>query len=174
MSKDAPLASYEFGRGELAGSHLSLFQNRLEHRGPDYAETLPLDRVGSVRIAFERDGGRVTWGWVLLSIAVAVFAASWPLRMLVGAALGEVMGQAQGGGFLPASLRALDACVAVLPFACVAVALWGVAWVALGWMGATVLTVLVGPSERIFASRGRDPALQEFAEGVAAHVTRKG
>ncbi|MBS0336500.1 MAG: hypothetical protein JSS40_06750 [Proteobacteria bacterium] len=167
---EAPLASFEFRRGELAGSHLSLFSSRLVHRGSEFSETMPLDRMGAVGIGFERDHGRIVWGSVLLAVALAAFAASWPLRMLVTTALGEVAAQPPGGGFLPAALRALDFCVAVLPFASVAIALWATAWVVLGWIGDTVLTVVIAPAERVYAARGRDPALVEFAEAVAARV----
>jgi hypothetical protein len=167
---EAPLASFEFRRGDLAGSHLSLFSSRLVHRGADFSETMPLDRMGAARIGFERDHGRIGWGGTLLVVALAVFAASWPLRMLVTSALGEVAAQPQGGAFLPAALRALDLCVAVLPFASVAIALWATAWVVRGWIGDTVLTVVIAPSERVYAARGQDPALVEFAESVAARI----
>ncbi len=167
---EAPLASFEFRRGEPAGSHLALFSSRLVHRGADFSETMPLNRMGAVRIGFERDNSRITWGCVLMVVALALFAASWPLRMLVTSALGEVAGQPQGGAFLPAALRALDLCVALLPFASVAIAIWAAAWVALGWVGHTVLTIVIAPSEREYAARGHDPVLQEFAESVAARI----
>lgn len=167
---EAPLATFEFRRGAMAGSHLSLFSTRLVHRGEDFSETVPVERIGAVRIAYEREGGRITFGCVLLVVALGVFAASWPLRMLVTSLLGEVVAQPQGGAFLPAALRALDLAVAVLPFASVAIALWAVACMSLGWAGETVLTILVAPGERAYAVRGRDPALQEFAEGIAARI----
>jgi hypothetical protein len=90
--------------------------------------------------------------------------------MLVTSALGEVAAQPQGGAFLSAALRALDLCVAVLPFASAAIALWATAWVVRGWIGDTVLTVVIAPSERVYAARGQDPALVEFAESVAARI----
>lgn len=173
MSEGAPLASFEFRRGGLAGSHLSLFPSSLVHRSAEHSETLPLAQIGALRIGFERDTGLIRWGSVLLVIALAGFAASWPLRMMVAAALGEVLAQPQGGAFLPAALRAVDALVAALPFACVAAAIWGVAWIALGWIGDTVLTILVASAERVYAARGRDAALHEFAESVAALVARR-
>jgi hypothetical protein len=169
-SQEAPLATFEFRRGAMAGSHLSLFSSRLVHRGADFSETMPLERMGAVRIAFEREGSRVTLGCVLLVAALGVFVASWPLRMLVTSLLGEVAAQPQVGAFLPAALRVLDLGVAVLPFASVAIALWAVACLSLGWVGETVLTILVAPGERVYAVRGRDPAFLEFAEGIASLV----
>ena len=170
LNDEAPLASFEFHRGDLAGSHLALFPSRLVHRAAEFSDTMPLDRIGAVRIGFERDNGRIIWGSVLMILALAVFAASWPLRMLVTSALGEVAAQPQGGAFLPAALRALDLCVAVLPFGSVAIAVWAAAWIALGWVGNTVLTILISPSERVYAARGRDPVLHDFSETVAARI----
>ena len=170
LNDEAPLASFEFRRGDLAGSHLALFSSRLVHRAAEFSETMPLDRIGAVRIGFERDNGRILWGSVLLAVALAVFAASWPLRMLVTSALGEVAAQPQGGAFLPAALRALDLCFALLPFGSAAIAMGAAAWIALGWVGHTVLTILIAPSERVYAARGRDPVLHDFAETVAARI----
>lgn len=174
MTEGAPLASFEFSRGELAGSHLSLFASRLVHRSAGHFEAMPLDHIGAVSAGFERDSGRIAFGCALLFLGVLLFVSFWPLRMLVGSALAEVASQAQGGGFLPAALRALDLCVALMPFASVAFILWATASIALGWIGETVLRVLIAPSERAYATRGRDPVLLEFAEGLAAQIARQG
>jgi len=171
---EAPLATFEFQRGDLAGSHLSLFPARLVHRGADYSETMPLARMSAVRIGFERDASRITWGSVLLVVALVLFAASWPLRMLVASILGEVAAQPQGGAFLPAAVRVLDLCVAMLPAASAAIGIWGIARIALGWIGETVLTIVIAPAERVYATRGRDPVLHEFAESVAARIAGRG
>lgn len=172
MSHGAPLASFEFQRGDLAGSHLSLFESSLVHRSADHFDAIPLDRVGAVGAAFERDPSRISWGGGLLVAALVLFAAFWPLRMLVASALGEVAAQAQGGGFLPAALRVVDFFVALLPFASVGLALWATASLALGWIGETVLRVSTTHTEKVYATRGRDPALFEFAETVAAQAVR--
>lgn len=171
---ESPLASYEFRRGLLAGSHLALFSARLVHRGAEFSETMPLQRMGAVRIGFERNGSRMTWGGVLLVVAIALFAASWPLRMLVTSALGEVAAQPPAGAFLPAALRALDLCVALLPFVSVGITLWATAWIVQGWIGETVMTVVIAPVERVFTARGRDTQLSEFAESVAARIAGAG
>lgn len=170
-SQEVALAAFEFRRGAMAGSHLSLFPTCLVHRGADFSETIPLGHINAVRVAFEREGGRVTFGGVLLVVAVAVFVAAWPLRMLVTSLLGEVVAQPQGGAFLTAALRVLDLGVALLPFASVAIVLWAVACLSLGWMGDTVLTLLVAPGERTYTVRGRDPALVEFAEAIASRIS---
>jgi hypothetical protein len=174
VSEESPLATFEFRRGPLAGSHLALFKSGLVHRGADGFEAIPLDRIGSLGIGFERDAGRIAWGCVLLFIAIMLLAAFWPLRTLIATALAEVTAQGQGGGFLPASLRAVDLLVGLFPYASVAVALLATVSLALGWIGETVLHVGIAPAERAFAARGRDELLYEFAETVASLITRRG
>ncbi len=170
---DSALATFEFRRGELRGSHLALFATRLEHRAGDFFEVMPLDRLGALRAGFERDAGRLRWGGILLFIALVVVGSYWPMHSLVALGFSEINTQSQGGGaFLPAALEALDFCVRLLPVLGLVVGLRGVSWMIPGWIGNTVLTVSSGAAERTFASRGRDPDLFEFAESVAAHLAR--
>jgi len=173
VNGDAPLATFEFHRGEFAGSHLSLFENSLVHRGADSFELIHLDRVAALGVAYERDPGHITWGCVLLVLAAMLFAAFWPLRMLVASMAGEVAMQTQGG-FLPAALRAVDLAVSILPAASLGIAIWAIALLVLGWIGETVLRVVVAPAERVFATRGRDPLLHEFGESVSARIAKRG
>lgn len=173
MSIEAPLATFEFRRGELAGSHLSLFRACLVHRSAERLETIHLDRVGALCVAFEREAGRIAWGCALLIIAGLLVAAYFPLRLLIASTAGEVSAQLQGT-FLPAALRALDFLSSLLPIAGIALATWGLAWLVLGLIGETVVRVVIAPVERVFASRGRDPLLIEFAESVAAQIAKRG
>jgi hypothetical protein len=173
MSNETALATYEFRRGELAGSHLSLFGACLVHRGADGFETIHLDRISALRVAFERDASRIAWGGALLFIAFLLIAAFLPMRMLVASMAAEVTAQAQGT-FLPAAIRALDFCVGLLPFASLGLGAWGITWLALGWIGETVLRVGAGPGDKVFAMRGRDPLLYEFAESVSAQIAKRG
>ena len=173
MSGEAPLATFEFRRGELAGSHLSLFRTSLVHRSADRFESSYLDRIGAVGVAYERDPGRMAWGCVLFFTAGALFVVFWPLRMLVASMAGEVSAQAQGT-FFPAALKVFDLCVSLLPFASVAIAVWAIAWLVLGWVGETALSVASASGERVFASRGRDPLLYEFGESVSAQISARG
>jgi hypothetical protein len=168
---DTALATFEFRRGELRGSHLALFATRLEHRAGDFFEVMPLDRLGALRAGFERDAGRLQWGGILLFVAVLVIGSYWPLRSLVAMGFAEVNTQSQGGGaFLPAALEALDFCVGLLPLAGAVLGLRGLSRLVPAWMGNTVLTVSTGALERTFASRGRDPELLEFSETVAERL----
>ncbi len=172
MNAEAPLATFEFRRGELSGSHLSLFSASLVHRGADGFESIHLDRVAAIGVAYERDSGRIFWGGALLFIATAVFGAFWPLRMLVASMAGEVNAQTQGG-FLPAALRAFDLGVSLLPAASLGMAFWAIALLVLGRIGETVLRVVVAPVERVFAVRGRDPLFCEFGESVSAQIAKR-
>ena len=172
MNSEAPLATFEFHRGEFAGSHLSLFGACVVHRSADGFEAILLDRVAALGVAFERDTGRITWGCVLLIISAVLFACFWPLRMLVASMAGEVSAQTQGA-FLPAALRAFDLCVSLLPAASLAIAIWAIALLALGWIGETVMRIVVAPAERVFATRGSDRLLQEFGESVSAQVAKR-
>ncbi len=169
MNGDAPIATFEFRRGAQAGSRLSLFAAFLVHRSGDGFESIPLDHIGSVGVAHERDGGRMAWGWALLFIAAVLIAAFRPLSLLLGSMAGEVSGQSPGA-FLPAALNAVDLGVSLLPAASLAVAIWGVALLVLWWIGETVMRVVVAPVERVFAVRGRDRSLHEFGESVCARI----
>jgi hypothetical protein len=173
VSNETPLATFEFRRGDLVGSHLSLFKACLVHRSAERFETIHLDRVGALGVAFERETGRIAWGCGLLFIAGLLIAIYFPLRMLIATTAGEVTAQLQGT-FLPMALRALDFLASLLPFAGIALAVWGVAWLTLGVIGETVVRVVIAPVERVFASRGRDPLLFEFAESVAAQIAKRG
>ncbi len=172
MNVEAPLATFEFRRGELAGSHLSLFGASLVHRGTEGFESIHLDRVAALGVAYERVARHINWGCVLLVLAAILFAAFWPLRMLVASMAGEVSVQTQGG-FLPAALRAFDLSVSLLPAASLGVAIRAVALLVLGWIGETVMRVVVAPEERVFATRGRDPLLCEFGESVSAQIAKR-
>lgn len=169
MNGEAPIASFEFRRGELAGSQVSLFGAVLVHRSGDNFESIPLDHIGSVGVAYERDTGRMTLGWTLLFIAFVLIAVFRPLSRLVGSMAGEVSGQSPGT-FLPAALNVVDLCVSLLPAASLAFAIWGIALLVLWWIGETVMRVVVAPAERVFAVRGRDRLLHEFGESVCAQI----
>lgn len=171
MGAGTPLASFEFRRGELAGSHLSLFDACLVFRGADHFEAMPLDRIGALGVGFERDSGRILWGCALLLVAIVLLSGFFSLRIVVASAVVEA--SAQGGGFASAALRMLDFCVALLPLASVAAMLWGAAWLALGWIGETVLRAVIAPSDRVFSSRGHDPLLYEFGESVADRLAKR-
>ena len=168
---ETPLASCEFASGELRGSTLALFQGRLVHSGTDFIDTLQLDHVGALRIAFERDINRMVWGAVLVLIAIAVVAMYRPLQTQVAGLLGELTTQSQTGtAFLFAALHAIEFAVALMPVLAAAFTLWAGACLAFGWIGGTELVVVVAPVVRVFVSRGKDAALIEFAQSVAAHM----
>ena len=171
----APLANFEFLSGELRGSTLSLLPARLVHSGTDFTDTLQLDHVGALRVAFERDFGRITRGGLLLLAAVALLAIYRPVQSLLAATFGELATQSQGSSaFLLAALHAVEFGVGLLPLLAAGLVLWAGAWLALGWIGNTVLVVVVTPVEKVFATRGRDVALFEFAQSVDACLDARG
>ncbi len=172
MSEE-PLASVEFRRGVLAGSHLSLYRTVLVHRSAAGFETIALNRISTLGVAFERDSGRINQGSVLFAVAALLLMLYWPLHTLASPALSEASVQAQAGGFMHMAARGFDLSVTLLPYVAGGFGVLAIASLALGWVGETVFRVGIAPVERIYASRGRDPLLTEFAEHVAAHIAKR-
>lgn len=161
------------GRFDLpGGTHLTLFRNCLVHRGDAHLETLPLAGVAAVRVAFARDNRRIGWGAVLVIVALMMFVLSGPLGIFAGSAGGEMaaagaQGVARG---LHALFRFVEAVASVLPVLALALAFAGAALVALGWRGNTVLTLSLSGFERIYAARGQDRSMMDFAEAVSERL----
>ncbi len=175
MSEPTPITRFDFARGELRGTELSLYPACLVHRGAGYVETVVLANVGSVRVEFLRDRRRLGWGGTWLAIAVILLAASPILATLATAATQELATQNAGaaggvGGALVAFFRFLERFAEVLPFLAVVAALAGAALCALGWLGSTTLTVTFGGGERSFPVRGRDALLLAFSERVSEQI----
>ena len=172
------VAEYHFARGALRGTQFTLLDARLLHVGADRAESILLDAISSVRIAFERNARRIGWGAGLCLVALIVFALAGPLRTLVAHGLAEVMAQIARDGapasplaqFLEASLRALGVVAGAMPVAALALALWGTALVVTGWIGHTSLVLVLPSAEREFLVPGRDLALTDFAENLAERI----
>jgi hypothetical protein len=152
MNDDAPrpLARFDFRGGAEGGSQLMLYGAYLVHRSESHLETVPLARVGAMRVEFTRDRGRLVWGVALVVVALGLLAASAPLG-----------GLAEGAG---AAYRFLELAARVLPLAALACALAGAALAAFGWQGSTSFTLTLAAGERTYVSRGRDTQLLDFAE----------
>jgi len=173
MNDAGPLIRFDFASGLLRGTHLALYRSCLVHRGESHLETLPLAGIVSVRVAFERDRRRIGWGAALIVLALVLLALAGPLGAFAGGAAAEMAaagGQGVAGG-LHAFFRALGAVASLLPAAALACALGGAALAALGWRGDTVLTLAVAGSERVYATRGRDTLMLDFAEALAERLT---
>jgi hypothetical protein len=152
MNDDAPrpLARFDFRGGAEGGSQLMLYGAYLVHRSDSHLETMPLARVGAVRVEFARDRGRLVWGMVLIAVALGLLAVSGPLG-----------GLAQGAG---APYRFLELAATVVPVAALACALAGAVVAGFGWQGSTTFTLTLAGGERTYISRGRDTQLLDFAE----------
>jgi hypothetical protein len=174
---DAPLAEFYFGGGALRGSQLTLYANRIVLQGAGAMETVPLAHLASVRVAFEREPRKLNWmiGLALVALVLAVMAG--PLQGWADAAAAQVVEHTRsesGGGGIPAALivtfRALGGLASVLPAAAAALGAWAAALAVLYWLGLTRLTLSFGATERVYAVRGRDPLLREFAESVGKQL----
>ena len=174
MTGDAgpAITRYDFARGELRGSHFTLYANVLVHRSETHLETLPLAGIASLRVAYERDPRRLGWGVALVVIALLLFAISGPLAELAGGAAAE-MAAAGGHGVaraLHGLFRFLWSVANALPFLALAAALGGIALGVLGWLGSTTLVLDLAGSERAYAVRGRNPGLLDFSEAICERL----
>ena len=166
------ITRYDFVRGDLRGSHFTLYANVLVHRSETHLETLPLAGIASLRVAYERDPRRVGWGVALIVIALILFSISAPLVELAGGAAAE-MAAAGGHGVaraLHGLFRFLWSVAHALPFVAFAAALGGIALGVLGWLGSTTLVLDLAGSERAYAVRGRNPGLLDFSEAICERL----
>jgi hypothetical protein len=166
-----PLTRFDFTNGSLRGSHFTLHSGCLVHRGETHHETLPLDRLASVRVAFERDLHRIGWGVGLVVLALIVFLVAGPLAQLAAGAAAEV-GTAghEVARALHAVFRFLWFLARLLPFVAFLCALGGVGLAALGWLGNTTLTLDLAGSQRAYAVRGRNAGLLDFSEALSERL----
>ena len=157
----APLSRFDLPDG----THLTLFRNCLVHRGDAHLETLPLGGIAAISVAFARDRRRIGWGAALIIAAPVLFVLSGPLGAFAGGAAGEMAAGAQGvARGLHALFRFLEAVASALPVAALGCALGGAALGTLGWRGGTVMTLSLAGFERVYAARGHDRMMLEFAE----------
>jgi len=180
MSSGAPVTEFEFRGGALRGTYLTLYADRLVHRGSDALECVPLAQLASARVAFERDRRKLNWTIALLVAALVLVLVGPPLQEWSNAALAEVAERAgteaaasgvpavlrgafrmlgRLGGFLPTLAALLAAAAALLG--------------ALFWLGATTLTLSFAATERAFAVFGRSRRLFNFAEDLVEQLTQR-
>jgi hypothetical protein len=174
MTADASpaISRFDFTGGLLRGSHFTLYSTCLIHRGEQLLENVPLASIASLRVAYERDPRKLGWGISLLIIALLLFAISGPLEELAAGAAAE-MAAAGGSGVAKALyglFRFFGALASLLPLAGFACAAGGVALGVLGWLGSTTLVLDLAGSQRVYAVRGRNPALLDFSEAVSERL----
>ena len=166
------LTRFDFTAGPLRGTHLTLFNACLVHRGESHLETLPLAAIASVRVAFERDVRKLGWGAALVVLALLLLAIASPLAGFASTAAGELAAAGSQGvarGLL-AFFRFLEAVGSLMPAVGLACALGGAALAALGWIGETTLALALAGTERVFTTRGREPRLLDFSEALSERM----
>lgn len=173
MSDTGPaLTRFAFERGELRGTHLTLFASCLVHRSDNHLETLPLGGVTAVRVSFERDTRKLGWCVGLVLAALLMLAIAGPISTFAGGAAADMASAGTQG--VPRALygffRTLEALASLLPVAALACVIGGGALGALGWIGSTTLLVSLPGAERAYSVRGRDTLLLDFAEALSERL----
>jgi len=164
---------FDFLSGPLRGTHLGLYPTCLMHRGEAALETLPLAAIASVRVGFERDARRMSWGAFLIVVGLILYAVAAPIAQLASSAGADLASAGTHGGVVRALLvlfRAIELMGSLLPAVALGLALAGIALGVLGWLGTTRLALTFGATERIYPSRGRDTRLIDFAEAVSERL----
>lgn len=177
MSLDAPLAEFEIRSGAQRGSRLTLFANRVVQQGADSMETVPLAQLAAVRVAFEREPGKLNWAVVLLVLALALAAVSGPLQGWSAGAAARIVehaGRESLDALLLATLTALGGLAGLLPALAAALAALAATLAVLFWLGLTTLTLSFGAVERAYAVRGRSRFLIEFADTLGERLAALG
>ncbi|HEV3008799.1 MAG TPA: hypothetical protein VGX52_07175 [Burkholderiales bacterium] len=173
MNETGPaITRYGFTSGMLRGTHLTLHPTCLVHRSDNHLETLPLAGITALRVAFQRDTRKLGWGIALIVIALLLLAIAGPIGSFASGAAGEMAtAGAQGvARALHGFFRLLEAVASLLPVLALACVIGGGALCALGWMGSTMLLVSLPGSERLYATRGRDSMLLDFAEALSERL----
>jgi hypothetical protein len=168
----AAVSRFDFTNGALRGTHLTLYASCLVHRGDFHLETLPLSAVAAVRVQLLRDERRIGWGVALLVLALILYAVSAPLASFAAAAAEEMASAGTQGvaRTLHSAFRGLGVFGAMLPAGAALCALGGIAVGALGFLGATVLTITLPGDERSFPVRGRSTMLLDFSEVICEQM----
>lgn len=170
MNEPSPaVARFEFANGVLRGTQLALHPTCLVHRSTHHVETLPLSGVTAVRVAFQRDTRKLGWGITLVVVALVMLALAGPLGRFASGAAGEMATAGAQGvpGALHSFFRLLEALASLMPVAALGCVIIGGLLCALGWMGSTLLLVSLPGAERLYATRGRDTRLLDFAEALS-------
>lgn len=165
------LTRFEFASGMLRGSQLMLYPRCLVHRSESHLETIPLARVTALRVSFERHPRQLGWGVALVVLALAMLAIAAPMGSVAHGAAQEMAASAQGvARTLLSVFRLVEMIAALLPALALACALGGAALGVLGWRGSTTLSLILAGAERLYAVRGRDTLLLDFAELVSERL----
>ena len=172
MNLDHPLADCEI----RDGTRLTLYANRLERQGADAMESVSLAHLASVRVAFERDPGKLVWAVLLVVGALALAAIAGPLQRWIAAAavkFGDPGRSESLDALLHGVFNALGSLANLLPAIALLLAAGAVLLLVFFWLGTTTLTLAFAATERAHAVRGRDRRLVEFAELVCDRLAAR-
>lgn len=177
MTNDTMITEYTFAGGPQRGSRLTLHAGRLVHHGGDVSEHMPLAQLASLRIEFMREPRKLKWALILLVAALVLYAAAGPLQGLAANAANEVVEHAKREGVvggtprvLAATFQVLARIAAFLPTIGTVAAACGVVLLFFFWRGLTLLTLVAGAAERVYAVPGRNRALMAFADTAAERL----
>lgn len=165
----------------FGGDTAVLTDRRVVVAGHHSEQSLPLAHIALLRVRFERKAGEFAFGAVLVVAAFILFAVASPVRTFLieqGAALEPAASQERASadanqGLARAMQRLLSGPASVaraIPFAGWLALAAGIAEMALGAIGHTVVTVGAGGSEVAFAKRGNDRMLREFVAEVGRRL----
>ncbi|MBM3353885.1 MAG: hypothetical protein FJY51_11595 [Betaproteobacteria bacterium] len=174
MSRDGLIAEAQVGSGAL-----SLYQGCLVHRSDALTETIPLAQLASVRIAYEREPGKLGGAIALAVLAGLLLLSATALRDWLSGLAATAARAAEPGrrealeAMLHSVLSALAGIAGALPAVGSGLLVVCAVLAALWLHGRTTLTLSFAATERALVVRGRNLALIEFAEAIAARLAEQ-
>ena len=145
-------------------------------------QSFALGQIAAVRTRFERSIGEIVRGAVLIVVAMILLAMSTPARTFLlnyGTRLEPTIQReqtAEGGGLAGAiiavqqGLNLLADIAGALPILGWLLIVLGLARIALGAVGRTVVTIFAGSGEFEFHRRGRSRELADFAREIGKQL----
>ena len=174
---DKLVTEYEVRGGTHRGTRLVLYGDRLVLQSQSAMEVLPLARLASLRIAFERNPARLTWAIVLIVVALLLWAVAGPLQEWSNSAVARVGDSARRESFdavMVTVFAVIGGVARALPLIAGALAVGAAALAVLYWLGRTTLTLTYAAPEREVSVLGRDQHLAHFADELAVQLAAAG
>lgn len=166
----------------LGGGSAVLTGRRLVIAGRAGEESVTLAHIAAVRVRYERATGAIAIGAVLIAIALILFSVTSPLRTLIlnqsvglqSAASQERAASPDGAGGIAVAVQTVletaARVVGVFPIVAWLLLLVGLARIALGAIGQTIVTIAAGGAEVAFSHRGNYRPLHEFVAEVGRRL----
>lgn len=166
----------------LGGGTAVLTGRRLVIAGRAGEESVALAHIATVRVRYERAFGAIAVGAVLIAFALILFSVTSPLRTLIlnqsvglqPAATQERAANPDGAGGIAVAVQTVletaAGVVGAFPVVAWLLLLVGLARIALGAIGQTVVTIAAGGAEVAFSRRGSSQPLQDFVAEVGRQL----